>query len=94
MPTPDARDRGPRGAANPHHRGKTEPLLSVTATIPETKQPEVIVMRKNLMKLTLAALILLGAAPLLSACHTVAGAGEDVSKTGSVVEKTADKAVP
>ncbi len=51
-------------------------------------------MRKSSPKLTLTLLVLLGAAPLLGACHTVAGAGEDVSKTGTVIEKTADKAVP
>jgi predicted small secreted protein len=78
----------------PHHGGNFEPLLSLSPTSPETKQPEVIIMRKSSPKLTLTLLVLLGAAPLLGACHTVAGAGEDVSKTGTVIEKTADKAVP
>jgi predicted small secreted protein len=46
-------------------------------------------------KLTAAALlVLLAAAPLLGACHTIAGAGTDVSKTGQAVEKAADKATP
>ena len=51
-------------------------------------------MHKKSTKLVLTLLVLLGAAPLLGACHTVAGAGEDVSKTGAAVEKTADKATP
>jgi len=44
--------------------------------------------------LALTLLALLGAGPLLSACHTVAGAGEDVSKTGQAVENSADKHAP
>ena len=39
-------------------------------------------------------LLLLGAAPLLSACHTTAGAGEDISKTGQVIEQSAVKHAP
>ncbi|MDR3517905.1 MAG: entericidin A/B family lipoprotein [Azospirillaceae bacterium] len=30
----------------------------------------------------------------LGACHTTAGVGEDISKTGSTIEKSADKAAP
>lgn len=41
-----------------------------------------------------ALLALMSAAPLLAACHTTAGAGEDISKTGQAIEKTADKATP
>jgi predicted small secreted protein len=51
-------------------------------------------MTKRSTKLALAVLVLLGAVPLLGACHTTAGAGEDISKTGKVIEKTADKAAP
>jgi predicted small secreted protein len=43
---------------------------------------------------TLALLALLGTVPLLAACHTTAGAGEDIAKTGQAIEKTADKATP
>lgn len=35
-----------------------------------------------------------GATMLLSACHTIAGAGEDVSNTGKVIQKSADKHAP
>ncbi len=35
-----------------------------------------------------------GATMLLSACHTIAGAGEDVSHAGHAVEKSADKHAP
>ncbi len=42
----------------------------------------------------LTLLALLAAAPLLAACHTTAGAGEDISKTGQAIQKSADKAAP
>jgi len=48
--------------------------------------------KKMMLALTLSAL--LGAAPLLGACHTTAGAGEDISKTGSAIERSADRAAP
>ena len=51
-------------------------------------------MQKKPTKLALTLLVLLGAMPLLGACHTTAGAGEDISKTGKAIEKTADKAAP
>jgi predicted small secreted protein len=41
-----------------------------------------------------AVLLLLGAMPLLSACNTVAGAGQDVSATGHAVTKGADRLKP
>ncbi|HUA52848.1 MAG TPA: entericidin A/B family lipoprotein [Candidatus Sulfotelmatobacter sp.] len=43
--------------------------------------------------LILTLLALLGA-PLLGACHTVSGAGEDISKTGQALEHSADKHTP
>jgi predicted small secreted protein len=48
--------------------------------------------RKMMVALTFVAL--LGVAPLLGACHTTAGAGEDISKTGSAIEHSANKAAP
>ena len=36
-------------------------------------------------------LILLAAAPLLSACNTTAGAGQDVSAAGRAVTRSADE---
>lgn len=42
----------------------------------------------------LGLLALLAAAPLLSACHTTAGAGQDLSNTGKAIENSADKAAP
>jgi len=42
----------------------------------------------------LSLLVLLGTAPLLGACHTMSGAGEDISKTGDTLEKSADKHTP
>ena len=49
-------------------------------------------MRRNLPT-ALAFLLLALAVPVLSACHTVAGAGQDVSATGRVVTNTADRVV-
>jgi predicted small secreted protein len=48
--------------------------------------------KKMMLALTVSAL--LGVAPLLGACHTTAGAGEDISKTGSAIERSADRAAP
>ncbi len=42
----------------------------------------------------LTMLLLVAAAPLLSACHTTAGAGEDISATGKAIEHSADKHTP
>ncbi len=50
-------------------------------------------MSKN-TSIALTLLLLLGAAPLLGACHTTAGAGEDISATGHAVTHAADKATP
>lgn len=48
---------------------------------------------KNL-PLSLLLMMLFATAPLLGACHTVAGAGEDISKTGKAIEKSAEKHAP
>jgi predicted small secreted protein len=47
-------------------------------------------------KIRLAAVILalLAAAPLLGACNTTAGLGQDVSNTGKVIERGAQRATP
>jgi predicted small secreted protein len=50
-------------------------------------------MYKNLI-VGLTLLSLMAAMPLLSACHTAAGAGQDISATGKVIEKEADKHKP
>jgi predicted small secreted protein len=43
---------------------------------------------------SLALLSLMAAVPLLSACHTTAGAGQDISATGKVIEKSAKHNTP
>jgi predicted small secreted protein len=48
---------------------------------------------KNVIR-TLTLLALLGVAPLLGACHTTAGAGEDISRGGKAIELSADKHAP
>jgi predicted small secreted protein len=50
-------------------------------------------MRKNI-SLALTLLMLLGTIPLLGACHTTAGAGEDMSAAGNAVTRSADKHAP
>ncbi len=44
--------------------------------------------------LALAALSVVAVVPLLSACHTTAGAGQDLSATGKVIEKSAKQNTP
>jgi predicted small secreted protein len=47
---------------------------------------------KLLIAFTLFALM--GAVPLLGACHTTAGAGQDISATGQVLTNSAQKNTP
>jgi predicted small secreted protein len=42
----------------------------------------------------LTVLLLATATPLLSACHTTAAAGEDISATGHAITNSADKHTP
>ena len=51
-------------------------------------------MCKRTTVLTLALIALLGAGPLLGACHTTAGAGKDISKTGQAIEHEAIEHTP
>ncbi len=44
-------------------------------------------MRSNIAKALLTLFILAGAGGVLSACHTVQGAGEDISGAGRAVER-------
>ena len=50
-------------------------------------------MRKNI-SIALTLLALVGAVPLLGACHTTAGAGQDLSATGHAVTNSAQKNTP
>ena len=47
-------------------------------------------MRKTL-SIALTLLMLIAAAPLLGACHTMAGAGQDISNTGNALTTSAEK---
>jgi predicted small secreted protein len=51
-------------------------------------------MFKNTKMIALSLLALVAAAPLLGACHTTAGAGEDISQAGKAIENSADKHAP
>ncbi len=44
------------------------------------------------LAVTLAALV--GAAPLLSACHTTAGVGQDISQGGTALQNAANNNAP
>jgi predicted small secreted protein len=44
--------------------------------------------------MALALLALWGAALLLSACHTTAGAGQDIANTGHAIERSANQNAP
>ncbi len=46
------------------------------------------------LSIALTLLVLIGAAPLLGACHTTAGAGEDISSTGHAITHSAEKNTP
>ena len=50
-------------------------------------------MRRNL-SVALILLALVGLAPLLGACHTTAGLGEDLSAGGHAVTNSAEKHAP
>lgn len=50
-------------------------------------------MRKN-ASLALAFLLLITAAPMLGACNTTAGAGQDVSATGHAITNSAEQHKP
>jgi predicted small secreted protein len=51
-------------------------------------------MSKNIRSVFLALLALAAAAPMLSACNTTAGAGEDMSAAGNAIEQSAEKNKP
>jgi predicted small secreted protein len=46
------------------------------------------------MKKTIAILALLAALPILSACNTTAGAGQDIKQGGQAIENSAIKHSP
>ncbi len=50
-------------------------------------------MRRNVY-LTLTLLMLIGAIPLLGACHTTAGFGQDLSNGGQAITHDANKSTP
>jgi predicted small secreted protein len=48
-------------------------------------------MRKNLATILISLFVLAGAASLLSACNTTAGAGKDISATGHAITRSANE---
>ena len=51
-------------------------------------------MRARRTSLIIGLLALIGVVPLLGACHTAAGAGEDISQTGKAIERSANQHAP
>ena len=49
-------------------------------------------MRKNISKVFMGTVLLIGSSAFLASCNTVAGAGKDVSSAGHTVTDTADDA--
>jgi predicted small secreted protein len=59
-----------------------------------TEACERIIIMRTKLSVALTMLVLIGATPLLGACHTTAGAGEDISATGHALTHSADKNTP
>lgn len=51
-------------------------------------------MTQRITMKALVLLALLGAVPVLNACHTTAGAGEDISRAGDAIQRSAEKHAP
>lgn len=51
-------------------------------------------MTSKRFSLVFAVIALLGVTPLLGACHTTAGAGEDISRTGQAIKSSAQQNTP
>ncbi len=49
---------------------------------------------RNTVSIALTLLVLVAAAPLLGACQTTAGAGEDISSAGQAITNSAEKHAP
>jgi predicted small secreted protein len=49
-----------------------------------------IIMNRSAIRAVLVTVILAGLAPVLAACNTTAGAGQDVSAAGHAVTRSAD----
>jgi predicted small secreted protein len=49
---------------------------------------------RNNISLVLTLVALAGLAPMLGACHTTAGAGQDISAGGRAITNSADKHTP
>lgn len=46
------------------------------------------------LSIALTLLALIGATPMLGACHTTSGAGQDISATGHAITHSVDKNTP
>jgi predicted small secreted protein len=70
-------------------------LSSMLGWLPDPIETrERIIIMHTKLSVALVLFVLIGAAPLLGACHTTAGAGEDISATGHAITHSADKNTP
>jgi predicted small secreted protein len=53
-----------------------------------------VTMRKTIGRTAGMLLAFLGISVFLAACHTTAGAGKDISKTGQAITRSANQATP
>ena len=84
------------GTVNPGRRLRTGARPDSCGTpkaTPPASSRRTITMRKTL-SLLLTLLLLISAVPLLGACHTTAGAGEDISATGHAITNDAERHTP
>ncbi len=49
---------------------------------------------RKIFSIAFTLLVLIGVTPLLGACHTTAGAGEDLSATGHAITHSAEHNTP
>jgi predicted small secreted protein len=96
------RDRRPRSVISACGTNRRDRVMALLRTSPNDEAPsgnKPGITRKDAdmhktFIIGLTALSLVAVVPLLSACHTTAGAGQDISATGHAIDKAATKATP
>jgi len=81
------------GAKKQSHGGVFAVITRPSPILARGRGKKEFFMKKQISS-ALALLIMTLVLPLLSACHTTEGAGEDISATGHVIDRAAEKATP
>ncbi len=69
--------------------------MPASGVYPHTNRTSGVIMFRTRTHTTFLAILTLALAlPMLAACHTTAGAGQDISDTGHVINKAATNATP